>query len=425
MPSPQLSRSCISTGSVVFLMLALFALCTLVWLEDTRVLIAPLKTSTKQLPEKPSSSDANSAPAAAAPDATTTTTTATSSLTPTSSSPRRYAVVATSFNDQCRYSASAPLTAYIWARHVGATPIVLVPGPLGAQPAEGDNSPEAKARRWAHFAAAFIRSTGGHVVEVAARPADVARPTTVLQTARLAAFALGFLRPQDVVLTSDADLWPLDDAFWRAQLQPLERADAPQPVFIYNGPFYHSYAAHAGEGGVALSCVGAAVRTWQSFYSDFFKLPPGELSSSSTPPSSSTTVFEQVLDRMLAHGKASVGAEAWARLPPTPEQAAQQGIDSREAFKYCPQWFFDQLLATAMLQPVCPARCAINMRVDRLDRSSWPAQASPARTYTDSHILFPVTDGGVWGRLEPVWADMGLNVSAARHFLKQASALCA
>ena len=305
--------------------------------------------------------------------------------------PRRAFAAIASDAQNLRYAAFAPLTAYVWAHHLNATPLVALH--------TRDGEPTHVERLIAGAVARF----GGVVVPIRPRAGD--RVPTSLQCSRLAAFQHADLQPSDFVITSDVDLWPLSPAFWRPVLRLDEDA-----LFIFNGPYYDSMRAVGSSDFVALSLLGAPVRHWRRLYEDWWAIAsPG--AAAGPPPRSMEATLHSILDAGAAAQPG--GRAAWDR-------------------EDC-QWNWDQVMAGRWLEASrqCPLRCRINYRVDRLDRIAWAwkeggANASRISDFTDVHLPHPLTSDAVFLQLRSVWRALFGNtdiIDAFRVELLEAASL--
>ena len=61
------------------------------------------------------------------------------------------------------------------------------------------------------------------------------------------------------------------------------------------------------------------------------------------------------------------------------------------------QWAWDQILVGLMVR-----RLHVQVVLKRMDRSGWPTRPNVIDGYTDAHLLFPLNDVYVWGRVRPL-----------------------
>jgi hypothetical protein len=223
---------------------------------------------------------------------------------------------------------------------------------------------------------------GGEVRIMPRRPGDLV-PST-LQNVRLAAFQSRTLRPEDYLITADADIWPLSKDFWNPILTNEE-----DRMFIYNGPFYHRQKALGSHDFAALSFLGAPVRHWRTMDSDWSKIACVN----------ETSGVHQTLWQILDAGKRFYNESAWNELPQT-----KTGV----------QWSWDQVTAGHWLQSTkqCPEHCYINEDVRRLDRVNWQwgdengrqeNDAERILQFTDAHLPFPLSDDITYEKLRHAW----------------------
>jgi len=280
--------------------------------------------------------------------------------------------VFSSDSSDMQYASLAPLTTYVWVNAMGVNvvPIVFMHVRTGA-----------KLRHLDAVLVSAIQRYGGEVHLVLPRAGDLS--ATTLQNIRLAAFQRAGFSPDDYVITSDADIWPLSREFWKNILESNK-----DEMFIYNGHFYNDQRRKGSSDFAALSFLGAPVRHWRRIYEgwcDKFGITaqsPGRLFS---------TVW-QIID-------AGIGTyQRWK----WDEQKGRVGV----------QWSWDQIMVGLWLDSTdqCPGACHVNMHVNRLDRQNfeWNAgqessDAEAIQRFTDAHLLFPLSDVNVYFELRRVW----------------------
>lgn len=314
---------------------------------------------------------------AAVPSATGTpprTATGTSSSPPTRHAPqpspgpgarRVFAVFSTDTVD-FQYASLAPLSAYVWVHLLGVTPLVFFTG-----------TPNATQQHVERAVVGAIERYGGMVERISPRQGYLT--ATTLQNVRLAAMYHAVLRPDDYLITSDADDWPISPSFWKPVL--AQREDR---MWIYNGPFYYEGPPPRGIDFAAISFLGAPVRHWRTLHSKWCrKLGLAE----------SHDVM-QTLWQIIDAGERHFGAARWA------------AHDSKHGV----QWRWDQMVASTWLLDECPANCTINPKISRLDRShniEWDgggrSDYDTVREFTDAHLLYPLTDDHAYRAIKRVW----------------------
>ena len=89
---------------------------------------------------------------------------------------------------------------------------------------------------------------------------------TALQISRVASIALQYLKKDDIIITSDADIWPLSKKFWRTYLTKL-LDPANDDLFIYNGPFFRGQRQSKDCNFAALTSIAAKTRIWRDTFS--------------------------------------------------------------------------------------------------------------------------------------------------------------
>jgi hypothetical protein len=285
--------------------------------------------------------------------------------------PRKlYSVFSTDMQDM-KYASLAPLSAYVWKHHLGVTPIVYISFDFSQLSHVGQLLVDA------------IEMYGGEVRIVPRRPGD-SIPTT-LQNVRLAAFQSRMLRPDDYLITADADIWPLSKDFWRTVL-----TNKKDRMFIYNGPFYHHQRALGSHDFAALSFLGAPVRYWRTMYSEWVKITGAN----------NTSGVHQTLWQILDAGKRFYNERSWNEHP----SEGEIGV----------QWSWDQVMAGQWLQSTkqCPDHCYINEDVRRLDRMNWQwsnengsqeHDTERILQFTDAHLPFPLSDESTYQKLRSAW----------------------
>lgn len=184
--------------------------------------------------------------------------------------PRAYVIMAADFETPAsiaNYGILTPLTSYVWSRVMNVTPVVM----LGTrEPGRITTAAEA-------VFASLIRQIGGrvHCISISKSEDNGAGASlapelvgstliTSLQVSRLASIALGYLNEDDVILTSDADIWPMSTVFWKRQLLTL-LDPANEQTLIYNGQFFRSQRQNKDCNFVALTSVVTKTRIWRDF----------------------------------------------------------------------------------------------------------------------------------------------------------------
>ena len=339
-------------------------------------------------------------------------------------SPKIYVVFSAdvgSFESLQAYAALAPLTSFVW-RHVhGVVPLLLL-----STRAAGTVS-----TREEEFVARVVRRAGGRVLCVHVPDlGDDIRTATAMQVGRLAAPALRFLQPDDVLLTSDADIWPLSSLFWRGFLAPSLRP-LNETVLIYNGEFFlRQHAARSCE-VVTMTLLGAKVRVWRRILREWaayesaaasprackvrplassVKISAAVPTTCIAPLCASSLSFEATVKQLLEAGRRLYGDEVWAR-------AAHSSVRHNEI------WLCDQLIASEMLHRIegassswCPGRCSLNLDLRRLDKGSWTFDGDIAH-YTDAH-LNPLAGKLDFAHVTQLWSALFGANNASKAFLE-------
>lgn len=143
-------------------------------------------------------------------------------VSPLARGPCTFVVLSTDASAASLYAESAVPTSAMW-RRLGVQPIIIVGS------SNWQNETTKRTLQLLRLFGAITLCIDPRDV----RPASTGtRFTTALQVARLVSAHLSWLRPDDVLLTSDADIWPMSPNFWRRWLKgagaitgPLSRSD--------------------------------------------------------------------------------------------------------------------------------------------------------------------------------------------------------
>lgn len=288
-------------------------------------------------------------------------------------SPRVFAVFSSDDRD-AQYLSTAPFTAYVWKKHLDVTPIMFFCE-------TGKNVEAAKIVK-----NIILEELQGKVIEFCpTNPKNLV--ATTLQVGRLAAFALDFVKDNDVLITADADIWPLDPLFWKHEIElfksdPILDENGPE-FFVFNGPFYYEQSSRGSDDRFAISFLMARVSKWRELYIKTFPLSVELLREK-------LDIYRVTRD-MLDLGEQHKGSNIWN--------------GHTENIKHGDQWNWDQVLIGILLfnANLCPSvRCRINPTVIRLDRMNWVLHRDPI-LYTDAHLIFPFTNDEIWKNVAPVW----------------------
>ena len=297
---------------------------------------------------------------------------------------QRY-VVLSADTSHMTYAAFLPLTAYVWAHKHGVKPIVILVSqmPVSVQ---------------ADYVATWVARTGGIVRFVT--PHDNNDSHTMSQVVRLAAFALGIVRDNDVLITADADIWPLSSSYWRLLL------DGDNDVMIANGDFFRQQRGTNNR--IAISYVAAKACLWKIFVThgllrdatDATGWTPcardegharGARSSQGTTSHDAGCVTSAILER----GATKYGAR-WKNDAPEKGQSVR--------------WSWDQVFLTESvlsLNKTAHMRTAFGrgLSAGRLDRISW-SFGGDAEAHTDAHLPHLNIAGGHWESVLSLWGAM-------------------
>ncbi|KAJ3011504.1 hypothetical protein HKX48_006802 [Thoreauomyces humboldtii] len=305
---------------------------------------------------------------------------------------KQYAVIASEENPM--YSFFIPLTAMVWARYVGFTPIVFLidddstkDGAPGVAPSDAGPS-----GRFFPIVEKLLRDQNiGIVRHLKPNSSLPANGQVLSQSSRLMASLLPELDVHAYVLTSDVDLWPLAQRpYWTNEVQQERFNVSGKDISLYN-------ALCCGHGNVAgieyreypMSCIGMAVETWKQV-----------LGVQSVGSHKQTTAQVQdavvqgtndLLTRHLGYGTSSALV-----LP-------EKGVLTR--------WYYDQILVSYLL--ALPGEHTGRLLEiprdtlsDRMDRIAWPADVSGETlpNFVDAHLLRPGYEDKNWPRLRNLLA---------------------
>lgn len=247
------------------------------------------------------------------------------------------------------YSFPAPIAALLWREVVGYEPYLLLVG--------SDADWERPKRNQAVIA--FLTE---HKIQWRQIPqAEGYEVHVTAQNCRQHSAAMSWIHPDDWVMLSDADLWPLRRDFYHQH----EETDHKFVFYYANGDHYQSYP----------TChMTARASTWR----ELMNLEPND------------DVTGQMKRNLDAHLKPKMDGKS-------PSAASWQA------------WMNDQWMFTEWVKkmPWYPSQCYnIERRghppVDRLDRGCWPANTFPISDYVDCHILRPADQPENWPRLMPI-----------------------
>lgn len=242
------------------------------------------------------------------------------------------------------YDFLLPFTARLWRDHIGIEPILILTGEPSTW-AQRPVLPELLDFRWLMLGQipGFDRGT-------------------VAQSARQHAAAIPWLDPNDFLLTSDADLWPLSPAYYAQQ-------DAGKAATFWYANAYN-YEHHC-------TChIGMPVHRWRAVMG----LQPGNLK-------------EQLAATLRQH------------LAPK-----QAGLDPSAAGWQA--WNFDEWNTSAFLKRESwyPGHCQMIERAgqpprDRIDRTAWPETPS-AIGMVDAHLMSSAFIDEHWRKVRPLWRQV-------------------
>lgn len=181
---------------------------------------------------------------------------------------------------------------------------------------------------------------------------------TVAQSARQHVAALEWLQDDDYLISSDADLWPIQrDFYWKYD-------DSPMTFWYANAYKYENHC----------TChMGATTKTWR----DLMGIEAGDLA----------TQLAATFERRLKPKQAGLN----------PSEASWQA------------WNFDEWNTSAVLreQVWYPDDCLMIERtgqppIDRIDRHAWPENVS-IEGMVDAHLLRPAHDEANWPKVRELF----------------------
>ena len=356
------------------------------------------------------------------------------SNSPISNDPRAYVVLAADFDSPtsiANYGILTTLTSFIWHRVFNVTPIVI----LGTRE-EGRLTTVAEVEF-----SRLIRQAGGRVhcisrttsrddgVGVALDPQLVGNYLiTALQVSRLASIALHYMEENDVIFTSDADIWPMSNSFWSRLLSTTLRPENDK-FFVYSGPFFYSQREKKDCNFLALTSVAAKTRIWREIlfkWIDSLQYAPSPRAEFCEYPNFTESnpilpwytkkerdkynhmksgsilriSFPVLLRIFLEQGQKAYGS-IWEN------EIRQQYSD--DSYKKNHIWNFDQVLIAEMVLASRPS-VLVNedfRRLDKLGPVGTDAQFIAAvlertvENFTDAHL--DGVEEKNWWRLEEIW----------------------
>jgi hypothetical protein len=290
--------------------------------------------------------------------------------------PRTYSVFSVDTED-VKYFAIAPLTAYIWAHAHNITSIVF----LAISKGQTIRNLTAAQR----LVALHLLNAGAIVWLLGNDERD--RVASTLQIVRLAAWALPFVRPEDLIITCDTDIWPLSTSFWAPILQPANRTK----LFIFNGDFYLSQRQAGSCDNVALSEMAMQRSSWSEMHFAW-RTAEASLSSARACSAVAEDTFRNVHAYLMQAARKGYSEEVWAA-----------NLASKE--KHNRLWSADQFLSSEMVQESlwCPDRCTLNRDIRRLHHGA--EYNGMIESWTDGHME-ALSDAGILESVLPIWNDL-------------------
>jgi hypothetical protein len=351
-----------------------------------------------------------------------------------SRAPRTYVALAADFDTPAsiaNYGILAPLTSFIWNRVFNVTPIVML-------------STKVSGRLTTATEAAFarlIRQAGGKIhciskgigksedISGASLNPDLVGATlmTALQVSRVASIALSYVNDDDVIFTSDADIWPMSTKFWNDYISRSLNNDGDE-FYVYDKRFFYEQRMKKDCNFLAVTIgFGTKTRIWRKILTDWldsikFAPTPRETFcvysvNDSTPILPWYTrkdqnkdlrkkerlyemkkMFPDLLRLFLEEGRNLYGA-TWEK----------EIWESKDNYKEKLIWSYDQVLVAELILS-SSSNLKVNDDLRRLDkfgtRDSEPIYMETVRSksvedFTDTH-LDGVEDKN-WWRLEAIW----------------------
>jgi len=347
--------------------------------------------------------------------------------------PTVYVVLAADFDSPAsmsNYGILTPLTSFIWHNIFNATPVVILgtqkPGRLTTATETAFANLVRRAGGRVHCISKSETGEDGNEAGASLIPELVgANLITSLQVSRIASVALRYLNDFDAIITSDADIWPMSKTFWRSHLSKLLNAEN-KDVFVYNGPFFNGQRHAEDCNFVALTSIGATVRTWREMISRWLhsvKFAPSPRVQFCTYPNvadkipilswyteteqgryfvnkSDNVTFSDLLSTFLEEGRHAFGRSVW-------EIEIWLSVDS---YKLKRIWGYDQVLAAEIILAAQPS-LRVNNDLRRLDKFGAHISISDYKKIVDGKSVEDFTDthlDGVeasnWWRLAEVWS---------------------
>jgi hypothetical protein len=310
------------------------------------------------------------------------------SLNACTTSPRsqRYVVLSADTNDMA-YAAFLPLTTYVWAQKHGVKPIVVLVAqtPVSAQ---------------ADYVATWVVRAGGLVRFVT--PGDGGDSRTMSQVVRLAAFSLGVARGNDVLITADADIWPLSSSYWKRLL------DTEDDVMIANGDFFWQQRGTTNR--IAISYVAAKACLWKRIVTH--GLSQDAATADATGWNSWARNARRALGARPPRGATSrvAGCVASAILERGATRFGSRWHNDALEKERSVRWSWDQVFLTKSvlsLNETARLRTTFGrgLSAGRLDRIGWTF-GGDAEAHTDAHLPHVDIAGGEWGPVLSLWEAM-------------------
>jgi hypothetical protein len=358
---------------------------------------------------------------------------------PSSVSPKVYVVLAADFDSLAsieNYGILAPLTSFIWNRVFNVTPIVIL---STKEPGCVITATEAFFAKLVRRAGGRIHciskgtSSGDSVGGVALNP-DLVGATliTALQVSRIASIALQYINDNDVIFTSDADVWPMSTVFWHKYLSnSLNMGD--EDFLVYDKRFFYEQKEKKDCNFLAVTLgFGAKTHIWRKilstwlhsltfapsprqpfcvypsisnsypvlpWYSGDEKKQYSDFLKSSQNRNGSGIKFPELLRMLLDEGK-NVYGPVWER-----EIWEMGGENYKQKFI----WNYDQVLVAEMLL-ASNNNLLVNEDLRRLDKFGTrdselvyrdTVSGKSVDDFTDAHID-RVDKTNLW-RLERIW----------------------
>jgi hypothetical protein len=284
---------------------------------------------------------------------------------------KKFSVLSTDLAD-VQYSQIIPFSSAIWSLSFNITPIVIV---VYDNKDTMDNVIKmSKLIKIANGVPVLLDATNLY---------RLGRKSTICQVARLAAWGLKIANEDDLLITADADVWPLSHQIWHPF---LSNTDIP---FVFNGDYYLSQKISSDD-YIAISYVGMSKKMWMDVILKYLRNQDFNLENSL-----GEKFFYNIIECILKIGRKN-NADIW---------------NEKTISKYSSQWSWDQrFLGFAMEYSgiTYPISLRLAKGWRRLDRSDWNFNGD-FNSYGDMHALFPFLEKNNFLRMCHLWNSIFQN----------------